>query len=93
MKCHPPTHFNADIQYSLRIRFFFCSFIFFPSSFIKPQIIMATLEDKSLWDNQAEEDDDVGQDIIRLAPEEVNNRTRLLENDVKVKEAYSSLSL
>lgn len=54
---------------------------------------MATLEDKSLWDNQAEEDDDVGQDIIRLAPEEVNNRTRLLENDVKVKEAYSSLSL
>lgn len=45
---------------------------------------MATLEDKSLWDNQAEEDD-VGQEILRLAPEEVNNRTRLLENDIKVK--------
>jgi 26S proteasome regulatory subunit T5 len=46
---------------------------------------MATLEDKSLWENQEQEDDDVGQDILRLSPEEVNNRTRLLENDVKVK--------
>lgn len=46
---------------------------------------MATLEDKSLWDNQPEEEDDVGQDILRLAPEEVNNRTRLLENDIKVR--------
>lgn len=45
---------------------------------------MATLEDKSLWENQTEEDDDVGQDILRLAPEEINNRTRLLENDIKV---------
>lgn len=45
---------------------------------------MATLEDKSLWENQPEEEDDVGQDILRLAPEEVNNRTRLLENDIKV---------
>lgn len=45
---------------------------------------MATLEDKSLWENQEKEDDDVGQDILRLSPEEVNNRTRLLENDVKV---------
>lgn len=46
---------------------------------------MATLEDKSLWDNQAPEEDDIGQEILRLAPEEVNNRTRLLENDIKVK--------
>ena len=46
---------------------------------------MTTLEDKSLWENQEQENDDVGQDILRLSPEEVNNRTRLLENDVKVK--------
>lgn len=52
---------------------------------------MATLEDKSLWDNQAEEDD-VGQDIIRLAPEEVNNRTRLLENDIKVRKIEREMS-
>ncbi|CAO3629381.1 unnamed protein product [Mucor hiemalis] len=45
---------------------------------------MATLEDKSLWENQEKEDEDVGQDILRLSPEEVNNRTRLLENDVKL---------
>lgn len=44
---------------------------------------MATLEDKSLW--EAENDDDIGQDILRLAPEEINNRTRLLENDIKVR--------
>ncbi|KAI7904275.1 uncharacterized protein BX663DRAFT_504545, partial [Cokeromyces recurvatus] len=37
---------------------------------------MATLEDKSLWENQ--QDDDVGKDILRLSPEEINNRTRLL---------------
>lgn len=46
---------------------------------------MATLEDKSLWENQEQEEDDVGQDILRLAPEEITNRTRLLENDVKVR--------
>lgn len=44
---------------------------------------MATLEDKSLWENQ-EADDEVEQEIRRLAPEEINNRTRLLENDIKV---------
>lgn len=43
---------------------------------------MTTLEDKSLW--EAENDNDIGQDILRLAPEEISNRTRLLENDVKV---------
>jgi 26S proteasome regulatory subunit T5 len=45
---------------------------------------MATLEDKSLWEAENAEDDDIGQDILRLSPEEVTNRTRLLENDVKV---------
>lgn len=45
---------------------------------------MATLEDKALWENQEQEEDDVGQDILRLAPEEITNRTRLLENDIKV---------
>jgi 26S proteasome regulatory subunit T5 len=44
---------------------------------------MATLEDKSLWEAETQ-DDDIGQDILRLSPEEVTNRTRLLENDVKV---------
>lgn len=50
---------------------------------------MATLEDKSLW--EAENDDDIGQDILRLSPEEVNNRTRLLENDVKVKYLFCNV--
>lgn len=45
---------------------------------------MTTLEDKSLWEGENADQDDIGQDILRLAPEEVTNRTRLLENDVKV---------
>ncbi|KAG0167568.1 TATA-box-binding protein 1 [Apophysomyces sp. BC1034] len=44
---------------------------------------MTTLEDKSLWENQ-ESDDNIGQEVLRLAPDEINNRTRLLENDIKV---------
>lgn len=44
---------------------------------------MTTLEDKSLWENN-EEDDDIELEIRRLVPEEINNRTRLLENDIKV---------
>lgn len=44
---------------------------------------MTTLEDKSLWEAENDQDD-IGQDILRLAPEEITNRTRLLENDVKV---------
>ncbi|RCI02042.1 TATA-box-binding protein 1, partial [Rhizopus stolonifer] len=45
---------------------------------------MTTLEDKSLWEGENADQDDIGQDILRLAPEEVTNRTRLLENDVKI---------
>lgn len=54
---------------------------------------MATLEDKSLWENQEQEEDDVGQDILRLAPEEITNRTRLLENDVKVRKKRKKKTL
>lgn len=43
---------------------------------------MTTLEDKSLW--EADTETDIGQDILRLAPEEIANRTRLLENEIKV---------
>ncbi|ORZ25918.1 26S protease regulatory subunit 6A-like protein [Absidia repens] len=44
---------------------------------------MATLEDKSLWENQ-EDNDDIDKDVLRANPEEINNRTRLLENDIKI---------
>ncbi|KAJ2956646.1 hypothetical protein NQZ79_g7541 [Umbelopsis isabellina] len=43
---------------------------------------MATLEDKSLWEN--DQNDDLEAEILRLSNEEVTNRTRLLENDIKV---------
>lgn len=43
---------------------------------------MATLEDKSLWENQ--QDDDLEAEIYRLSNEEITNRARLLENDIKV---------
>lgn len=45
---------------------------------------MATLEDKSLWENQ-DDNDDIDKDVLRANPEEINNRTRLLENDIKVR--------
>lgn len=44
---------------------------------------MTTLEDKSLWEGD-NDDQDIGQDILRLSPEEITNRTRLLENEIKV---------
>ncbi|KAJ3414826.1 26S proteasome regulatory subunit 6A [Chytridiales sp. JEL 0842] len=46
---------------------------------------MTTLEDKAIWD-QAEADDaeDLGQDILRASADEISNRTKLLENDIKV---------
>ncbi|KAI8876516.1 26S protease regulatory subunit 6A-like protein [Backusella circina FSU 941] len=45
---------------------------------------MASLEDKSLWEGENGEQDDIDQDILRLSPEEITNRTRLLQNDIKV---------
>jgi hypothetical protein len=63
--------------------FFFPSFQLHTTANIYIINNMATLEDKSLW--EAENDnDDIGQDILRLAPEEITNRARLLENDIKV---------
>ncbi|KAI8587612.1 26S proteasome regulatory subunit 6A [Geranomyces variabilis] len=46
---------------------------------------MATLEDKEIW-NTAEqgEAEDLGQEILRAGTDEIANRTRLLENDIKV---------
>ncbi|SAM08925.1 hypothetical protein [Absidia glauca] len=44
---------------------------------------MATLEDKSLWENQ-DDNEDIDKDVLRANPEEINNRTRLLENDIKI---------
>jgi 26S proteasome regulatory subunit T5 len=46
---------------------------------------MTTLEDKAIWD-QAEADDaeDLGQEILRANTDEIVNRTKLLENDIKV---------
>ncbi|KNC98924.1 26S protease regulatory subunit 6A-B [Spizellomyces punctatus DAOM BR117] len=46
---------------------------------------MSTLEDKEIWE-KAEQDDleDLGQEILRANTDEIANRTRLLENDIKV---------
>ncbi|TPX60991.1 hypothetical protein SpCBS45565_g07363 [Spizellomyces sp. 'palustris'] len=46
---------------------------------------MTTLEDKEIWE-KAEQDDleDLGQEILRANTDEIANRTRLLENDIKV---------
>ncbi|KAF8923427.1 26S proteasome regulatory subunit 6A [Haplosporangium bisporale] len=44
---------------------------------------MTTLEDKSLWETTPEEED-LGADILRANTEDIINRTRLLDNDIKV---------
>lgn len=44
---------------------------------------MATLEDKSLWETTPEEEV-LGADILKANTEEIVNRTRLLDNDIKV---------
>ncbi|KAI9346007.1 P-loop containing nucleoside triphosphate hydrolase protein [Zopfochytrium polystomum] len=44
---------------------------------------MASLEDKAIWE-QAEADDDLGADILRASTDEIVNRIKLLENDIKV---------
>ncbi|KAI7864353.1 P-loop containing nucleoside triphosphate hydrolase protein [Spinellus fusiger] len=41
---------------------------------------MATLEDKALWEG----DEEIGKEILGLSSEEIVNRTRLLQNDIKV---------
>jgi 26S proteasome regulatory subunit T5 len=48
---------------------------------------MASLEDKSLWEGENDEQDGIDQEILRLSPEEITNRTRLLQNDIKVRRA------
>lgn len=44
---------------------------------------MTTLEDKSLWETTPEEEV-LGADILKANTEEIVNRTRLLDNDIKV---------
>jgi len=44
---------------------------------------MTTLEDKSLWETTPEEEV-LGADILRANTEDIINRTRLLDNDIKV---------
>ncbi|KAF9144867.1 26S proteasome regulatory subunit 6A [Mortierella sp. GBA39] len=59
---------------------------------------MATLEDKSLWETTPEEEV-LGADILKANTEEIVNRTRLLDNDIKVMKsenkrlAYEQLSM
>ena len=45
---------------------------------------MTTLEDKSLWETNDEEEV-LGADILKANSEEIINRTRLLDNDIKVR--------
>lgn len=42
---------------------------------------MATLEDTAIWDEQ---ETDLGQEILKSTTEEIRNRTKLLENDLKI---------
>ncbi|CAO3652054.1 unnamed protein product [Cunninghamella blakesleeana] len=44
---------------------------------------MASLEDKSLWENQ-DDNDDIDKEVLRANAEEIDNRTRLLENEIKI---------
>ncbi|GES77411.1 26S protease regulatory subunit 6A [Rhizophagus clarus] len=45
---------------------------------------MTTLEDKAIWEKAEEEEEDLGADIIKSSTDDIINRTRLLENDIKV---------
>ena len=73
---------ESKVTFSVRNASFFL-FLFLSIHKKRNLEAMTTLEDKSLWESQ-NNDDDIGQDILRLAPDEITNRTRLLENDIKV---------
>jgi hypothetical protein len=45
---------------------------------------MTTLEDKVIWEKAEEEEEDLGADIMKSSTDDIINRTRLLENDIKV---------
>lgn len=53
---------------------------------------MATLEDKSLWETTPDEEL-LGADIMKASTEEINNRTRLLDNDIKVLKGMPGVGL
>ncbi len=44
---------------------------------------MTTLEDKAIWD-ESTVDELLGQEILKASTEEIINRTKLLENDIKI---------
>jgi len=48
---------------------------------------MTTLEDKSLWETTPDEEL-LGADIMKASTEEIVNRTRLLDNDIKVRRRH-----
>lgn len=45
---------------------------------------MTTLDEKAIWDKAEEELEDLGAEILRASTEDIVNRTRLLENEIKV---------
>ncbi|CAG8803931.1 19677_t:CDS:2 [Racocetra persica] len=45
---------------------------------------MTTLEDKALWGQNEDGLEDLGQEILKSSTDDIINRTRLLENEIKV---------
>lgn len=44
---------------------------------------MTTLEDKAIWDNE-KDFEDLGADILKASTQDISNRTKLLENEIKI---------
>eukprot|EP00842_Homolaphlyctis_polyrhiza_P000740 jgi/Hompol1/1667/HPOL_005695-RA len=52
---------------------------------------MSTLEDKAIWEQaDGSEFADVGEDILRASTEDIVNRTKLLENELKILKSESA---
>jgi len=49
------------------------------------------LEDKSIWEG-ADDLEDLGAEILRSSTDDIINRTKLLENDIKVIIKYNLLT-
>jgi len=41
-------------------------------------------QEKTIWDQVEDGLEDLGADILKCSTEDINKRTRLLENDIKV---------
>jgi hypothetical protein len=47
---------------------------------------MTTLEDKAIWESaEADAMEDLGQEILKSSTDDIINRIKLLENDIKVR--------